>query len=161
MIYLFFEWQNSINSTSLRRHTPPLIHTSTTTTTSECHDCNRHRRFSQVFHGPCAPLSSPLSVCANRPISRSSTTLLPLLYYWCVRARERFFSLRSPTPTTRLNGKREQRCPLRFHMSSMFENRQTRCAHIRRTRQKIQFGAKDQRLFAHKGKAIVLLFFDI
>lgn len=71
---------------------------------------------------------------------------------WCVRARERFFSLRSPTSTTRLNGKREQRCPLRFHMSAMFENRQARCAHLRRTRQKIQFGAKDQRLFAHKGK---------
>lgn len=37
-------------------------------------------------------------------------------------------------------------------MSSVFKNRQARCAHLRRTRQKIQFGAKDQRLFAHKGK---------
>jgi len=62
-------------------------------------------------------------------------------------------SLRLLPTTTRLNGKREQRCPLRFHMSSVFENRQARCAHLRRTRQKIQFGSKDQRLFAHKGKA--------
>jgi hypothetical protein len=59
-------------------------------------------------------------------------------------------SLRSPP--TRLNGKREQRCPLRFHMSSVFENRQARSAHLWRTGQKVQFGAKDQRLLAHKGK---------
>jgi len=70
-----------------------------------------------------------------------------------VRVRVRVaVSLRLLPTTTRLNGKREQRCPLRFHMSSVFENRQARCAHLRRTRQKIQFGAKDQRLFAHKGK---------
>lgn len=37
-------------------------------------------------------------------------------------------------------------------MSSVFENRQTRCAHLWRTWQKIQFGPKDQRLFAHKGR---------
>lgn len=40
-------------------------------------------------------------------------------------------------------------------MSSVFENRQARCAHLRRTRQKIQFGPKDQRLFAHKGKRTI------
>lgn len=53
---------------------------------------------------------------------------------------------------TRLNGKLEQRCPLRFHMSSVFENRQARSAHLRRTRPKIQFATKDSRLFADKGK---------
>jgi len=74
-----------------------------------------------------------------------------------VRVRVRVaVSLRLLPTTTRLNGKREQRCPLRFHMSSVFENRQARCAHLRRTRQKIQFGSKDQRLFAHKGKAHTL-----
>lgn len=37
-------------------------------------------------------------------------------------------------------------------MSPVFENRQARRAHLRRTRQKIQIGSKDQRLFAHKGR---------
>lgn len=100
---------------------------------------------------------------ADRPISRSSPSLpLPVVVscypYVCMCGAVRVrvaVSLRLLPTTTRLNGKREQRCPLRFHMSSVFENRQARCAHLRRTRQKIQFGSKDQRLFAYKGKAVV------
>lgn len=71
-----------------------------------------------------------------------------------------FFSLFiSDDNAIRLNGKRKQRCPLRFHMPSVFENRQTCRAHLRRTRQEIQFGTKDQRLFANKGRRFFFQFF--
>jgi len=108
-----------------------------------CRRVHRHRRCSHVFRCVCVPSL----VCANWPISRSSRPSL-LLDRVSVFRRVR----RRCHPTTRLNGKREQRCPLRFHMSSVFENRQARCAHLWRTRQKIQFGPKDQRLFADKGR---------
>jgi len=165
---IFFEWQNRYHF-DFRFQVPFVPWLPPPQSADSCYyyyfccsapTRHRGRRVHTIFVCVCACAA----VCrADRPISRSSPTPpLPVavsrlaLVCMCgaVRVRVRVaVSLRLLPTTTRLNGKREQRCPLRFHMSSMFENRQACCAHLRRTRQKIQFGSKDQRLFAYKGKA--------